>query len=107
MTVQKFRGVLDPTLKSAGGPPRGHLKATGNLLMGFSGGLGSTVLLDLVKRCYFTPPDPSILKGGKRHPWKSGNVWAKVIVCYVDCSQAYEGVSYFHKLNKFILIRLV
>lgn len=93
VVVQKFRGVLDPTLKTANGPPRGHLKATGNLLIGVSGGLGSNVLLDLVKTCYFTAPDPNMLKGGMRHPWKSGNVWQKVVLCYVDCSQAYEGVS--------------
>jgi len=71
------------------------LKAKGNLIVGVSGGVGSAVLLDLVRKCYFEKPDPKMVKGGKKHPWKSGDVWEKVIICYVDCSEAYEGVSDF------------
>ncbi|KIJ51559.1 hypothetical protein M422DRAFT_26963 [Sphaerobolus stellatus SS14] len=137
LLTTKFRSVFDPTLKTQGGPPRGHLKARGNLMIGFSGGLGSRVVLELVRGCYFAAAKADgngnvngkakvdgsgkvdvnesgnrdgkdangvggaemamgttkrRKEGGKMHPWKSGNVWERVVVCYVDCSGAYEGV---------------
>jgi cytoplasmic tRNA 2-thiolation protein 2 len=61
-------------------------------MIGFSGGLGSTVLLDLVKACYFTHMDAAMSKGGKEHPRKSGRAWGRAIVCFVDCSEGYARV---------------
>lgn len=61
-------------------------------MIGFSGGLGSTVLLDLVKNCYFTHMDAAMSKGGKEHPKKNGKAWDRAIVCYIECSRAYDGV---------------
>ncbi|KAH9013256.1 hypothetical protein EDB84DRAFT_1444327 [Lactarius hengduanensis] len=47
---------------------RGALKPSGSLLVGFSGGLGSTVLLDLVHKIYCAKSEGEELKGGKEHP---------------------------------------
>ncbi|KAF5391537.1 hypothetical protein D9757_002368 [Collybiopsis confluens] len=63
---------------------RKSLKASGNLLIGFSGGLGSTVLLDLISKIYLSnrnelrPQDPTDGKarGGKDHP-RNEPVWQK------------------------------
>lgn len=74
----------------ANGPRRAALKASGNLLMGFSGGLGSTVLLDLVSQCYFTNRTSS--KGGKEHP-RHARVWPKAAVCYIELCNAFPGVG--------------
>lgn len=82
---------------------RGSLKAPGNLLIGFSGGLGSTVLLDLVKTCYFTHMDAAMSKGGKEHPRKHGRAWDRAIVCYVECSEGHDGVRSFYKFRMFLL----
>ena len=59
-------------------------------MIGFSGGLGSTVLLDLVKACYFSFEEGETNKGGKKHPRKIGKVWDRVVVCYVECCEGYE-----------------
>lgn len=68
---------------------RGSLKAPGNLAIGFSGGIGSTVLIDLVKRCYLAS-FPGGSKGGKKHPRRKGCPWEKIFICYIDCSACYE-----------------
>lgn len=64
-------------------------------MIGFSGGPGSTVLLDLVSRCYFASCDTadnvdggSKLKGGTKHP-RNQNVWKEARVCYVDMCGAF------------------
>lgn len=91
----KFHRCLDLHVNAnPDGPRRTILKASGNLLIGFSGGLGSTVLLDIVSQCYFpsTPNVEGSTKGGKGHPRKD-RVWKKVNVCYVEVCNAFSWVS--------------
>jgi cytoplasmic tRNA 2-thiolation protein 2 len=71
---------------------RSALKASGNLLLGFSGGLGSTVLLHLISETYFAPERVPQSTGGASVPLKKGNVWNKGIVCYVEVCGAFPGV---------------
>ncbi|KAF8261628.1 hypothetical protein EI94DRAFT_1745553 [Lactarius quietus] len=62
LVTTKFRQSLEPHINHVpSGPRRGTLKPSGGLLIGFSGGLGSTVLLD----------SSEDLKGGKEHPRKN------------------------------------
>ncbi|KAF8525852.1 hypothetical protein BU17DRAFT_74271 [Hysterangium stoloniferum] len=91
----KFRGVLDPTVNPSNenAPLRGSLKAAGNLLIGYSGGLGSTVLLDLLRLSYLTPVDQAVGKGGKQHPKKGGKPWNRLIICYIECGGAYPDAA--------------
>lgn len=104
----KFRRSLEPYVNAKpDGPRRTALKPTGNLLVAFSGGLGSTVLLDLVNRCYVSP-DPSLLTadGGRDHP-RHERVWKRVFVCYVECCDALPGVSsLFHERIDNLLSRI-
>ncbi|KAH9002880.1 hypothetical protein EDB86DRAFT_83120 [Lactarius hatsudake] len=89
----KFRQALEPHINHApSGPRRGALKPSGSLLIGYSGGLGSTVLLDLVHKVYCAKPGSEELKGGKEHPRKN-KVWKKVHVCYVEISDVYPETS--------------
>lgn len=75
------------------GPRRTTLKPAGNLLVGFSGGLGSTVLLDLVHRCYVSMDESTMpVDGGKLHP-RHEQVWKKVTVCYVEICDAFPGMQ--------------
>jgi cytoplasmic tRNA 2-thiolation protein 2 len=78
------------------------LKASGNLLVGLSGGLGSTVLLDLVNQSYFStqePPDHTGKpRGGKDHP-RNSSVWQQATVCYVETCSAFPGVRLFSGLS--------
>lgn len=77
------------------GPRRTALKPTGNLLVGFSGGLGSSVLLELVHRCYVALDKTTMpADGGSHHP-RHERVWKKVTVCYVEVCDAFPGVSGF------------
>lgn len=59
------------------------------LLVGFSGGVGSTVLLDAIERVYF--PAQRTSKGGKAHP-RHKKMWDKVYVCYVEVCDAFPEV---------------
>jgi len=91
----KFKRILEPSVNPAINSGRKKaLKASGNLLLAFSGGLGSTVLLDLVSRRYFQSVDleDENPRGGKNHP-RNGNVWDNVVVCYVEVCNAFSGVS--------------
>ncbi|KAG6817681.1 hypothetical protein H0H87_005440 [Tephrocybe sp. NHM501043] len=97
--IEALRTVrtLDPTVNPVpDGVRRRGLKAGGNVLIGLSGGLGSTVLLDLVYRTYFSFHDAPIdeatgkPRGGKDHP-RNVLVWPKGAVCYVDTSSAFAG----------------
>ena len=77
----------------ADGPRRTALKPTGNLLVGLSGGLGSSVLLDLVHRCYVALDKSTMpAEGGRDHP-RHERVWKRVTVCYVEVCDAFPGVS--------------
>ncbi|KAG8704789.1 hypothetical protein FRC08_002036 [Ceratobasidium sp. 394] len=95
----KFRKTLEPTINppEATPPPeprriplRPILKASGDLLIGYSGGHGSALLLDLVHESYFTPAqlDPA---RGTRQKSKREKVWPTARVAFVDVSAAYPG----------------
>ncbi|OCH83976.1 hypothetical protein OBBRIDRAFT_840060 [Obba rivulosa] len=88
----KFRRALEPFVNAKpDGPRRTALKPAGNLLLGFSGGLGSTVLLDLVHRSYIANRKDELRRdGGKDHP-RHDKVWKRVIVCYVELCDALPG----------------
>lgn len=92
--TSKFRRCLEPYVNATtDGPRHKGLRPTGNLIIGLSGGLGSTVLLDLVYRLYISP-DLALRssEGGSNHPMHE-RVWKKVYVCYVETSDALPGVS--------------
>ncbi|KDQ15957.1 hypothetical protein BOTBODRAFT_31411 [Botryobasidium botryosum FD-172 SS1] len=97
----KFRRGLESTLlpdPSSDPSLRNVLKASGNLLIGLSGGLGSTVLLDLVHRSYNSTSSSSGQDGkprnrGKQAPQRRKDVWNKVMVGYVEMCAAYPGTK--------------
>lgn len=92
--TSKFRRCLEPYVNAThDGPRHKGLKPSGNLIIGLSGGLGSTVLLDLVYRLYISP-DLGLrsTEGGSNHPMHE-RVWKKVYACYVETSDALPGVS--------------
>ncbi|KAJ7170714.1 hypothetical protein C8R43DRAFT_1085244 [Mycena crocata] len=88
----KFRRTLEPTINATpNGPRKKGLKPAGNLCIGCSGGLGSTVLLDLVTESYFSAHKENVAaKGGKDHPRNTG-VWKRATVCYVELCKALPG----------------
>ncbi|THV07395.1 hypothetical protein K435DRAFT_825628 [Dendrothele bispora CBS 962.96] len=94
----KIRRNLEPFINEKGdGSRRRYLKASGNLLIGISGGLGSTVLLDLISRMYFPSQMESqkrteLLKGGTAHP-RNEMVWQKAVVCYVEVCSAFPNMK--------------
>lgn len=99
----KFRKALEPSVNArAGTSKRPKLKASGNLCLGFSGGLGSSILLDIVHNTYFfsRPPldDSGKPRGGINHP-RNASVWPSCIVCYVETCGAFAGVSRDHDLR--------
>ncbi|KIK63041.1 hypothetical protein GYMLUDRAFT_41346 [Collybiopsis luxurians FD-317 M1] len=99
LLTSKVKRLLEPYINpSPELSRRKSLKASGNLLIGYSGGLGSTVLLDLISKIYLS--NRSELKsqgarenkprGGKDHP-RNEPVWKKASVCYVEISSAFPG----------------
>lgn len=72
-------------------PLRPVLKASGDLLLAYSGGPGSSLLLDLIHESYFTPAqlDPA---RGSRQKSKREKVWPTARVAFVDMSAAYPEV---------------
>lgn len=92
LITTKFRRALEPHINYLpDGPRRSALKPSGDLLVGFSGGLGSTVLLDLVHRIYIAKRRTENGSGGKAHP-KTTRVWKNVRVCYVEICDAFPGM---------------
>lgn len=94
MTI-KFRRSLEPSVNAhAGTSKRPKLKASGSLVIGYSGGLGSSVLLGLVHRTYFANEAPLNGEAGEgiNHP-RIANVWPSCAVCYVEVCNAFSGVS--------------
>lgn len=88
--ITKFRRCLDPCInEESSGSRRSALKASGNLIIGFSGGLGSTVLADIICKTYFTREEQD--PGGKDHP-RNKHAWAQGYACHVDISGAFPGV---------------
>ena len=93
LITTKFRQAFEPHINHVSTRPRrGALKPSGGLLIAFSGGLGSSVLLDLVHRVYFANVGSDELKGGKEHP-RRNKVWEKIHVCYVETSDVFPEVS--------------
>ncbi|KAI0710272.1 hypothetical protein C8Q76DRAFT_94818 [Earliella scabrosa] len=94
LITHKFRRALEPTVNpKPDGPRRTALKPTGNLLIGLSGGLGSSVLLDLVHRCYIALDKSTMpTDGGRAHP-RHERVWKKITVCYVEVCDAFPGMK--------------
>ncbi|KAJ7126960.1 hypothetical protein C8R44DRAFT_617440 [Mycena epipterygia] len=92
MISTKFRRTLEPSINVIpDGPRKKGLKPAGNLCLGFSGGLGSTVLLDLISQCYFSNHEgEEAIKGGTDHP-RNSTVWKKATVCYVEICNALPG----------------
>ena len=90
MTAKVKKG-LDPHLNDSPSTSRRiALKASGNLMIGHSGGVGSTVVLDVLNRCYF-PSEEDLEKVAKSHPRKK-RVWEKAYICHVDISSAFSEV---------------
>ena len=85
----KFKRGLEPFINTSG-QKKSMLKPWGNLTIGFSGGLGSTVLLDLVRRCYYSPEEVDEKKGNNP---RNDEIWKKVTVCYVEVSEVYPEVG--------------
>ncbi|KAG6335670.1 hypothetical protein ID866_3428 [Astraeus odoratus] len=91
----KFRKALEPHVNAnVGTSKRLKLKASGSLALGFSGGLGSSVLLNLVQKTYFT--GRSVIdengepRGGTKHP-RNTSVWSSCKVFYIEVSSAFPG----------------
>ncbi|CDO74974.1 hypothetical protein BN946_scf184945.g46 [Trametes cinnabarina] len=94
LVVHKFRRTLEPTVNpKPDGPRRTALKPAGNLLVGFSGGLGSSVLLELVHRCYIALDKSTMLADGGSHHPRHERVWKRVSVCYVEVCDAFPGMK--------------
>lgn len=87
----RFRRTLEPHINPT---PELHrrkgLRASGNLLVGLSGGLGSTVLLDLVHKTYLSPRER---QEGDQNP-NGGCPWTKIFIAYVDASGVLAGVCH-------------
>jgi hypothetical protein len=93
LIVTKFRQAFEPHINHVStGPRRGALKPSGGLLIAFSGGLGPSVLLDIVHRVYCANVGSDDLKGGKEHP-RRNKVWENIYVCYVDISDVFPEAS--------------
>ena len=88
LVKHKFKKGLEPFI-NVSGEKKAVLKPWGNLTIGFSGGLGSTALLDLVRRCYYSSEEANEKKGN--NPRNDG-IWKKVTVCYVEVSEVYPEV---------------
>ena len=97
MISHKFRRGVEAYVNSEPKNSRRRtLKASGNVLVGLSGGVGSSVLLDLVHQTYFSPRDTDA--GGKEHP-RHDPIWQKGTVCYVDISGAFPGVYMSNQIS--------
>ncbi|KAF8134912.1 hypothetical protein EV363DRAFT_1256750 [Boletus edulis] len=91
LVMLKFRRSLEPSVNaSAGTSKRPKLKASGSLVLGFSGGLGSSILLDMVHKTYFVNESSANgeARGGTNHP-RSASVWTSCAVCYVEVCSAF------------------
>ncbi|KZT19031.1 hypothetical protein NEOLEDRAFT_1124699 [Neolentinus lepideus HHB14362 ss-1] len=95
MLNQKFKRSLEPTINPVpDGPRKKSLSPLGNLVIAFSGGLGSTVLLDLVHRGYISsrkPRQDGDISTSRKDP-KNEMVWKEVRVCYVEVCGAFPGM---------------
>ncbi|KAL0954500.1 hypothetical protein HGRIS_003467 [Hohenbuehelia grisea] len=94
LVTSKFRKVLTPVINENAAPGLRirSLRAAGNLTVGFSGGSASTVLLDLVAQNYLQLDSEASTKGGKDHPRKYEVIWPEANLCYVEISNAFQGM---------------
>ncbi|KZT02940.1 uncharacterized protein LAESUDRAFT_738470 [Laetiporus sulphureus 93-53] len=94
LMTHKFRRSLEPHVNSKpDGPRRTALKPAGNLLVGISSGLGSSVLLDLVHQCYIAMDQSTMpADGGTQHS-RHERVWKKVATCYMEVCDAFPEVE--------------
>ncbi|XP_006459420.1 hypothetical protein AGABI2DRAFT_65567 [Agaricus bisporus var. bisporus H97] len=85
----RFRRTLEPHINpSSQQHRRKGLKASGNLLIGLSGGLGSSVLLDMIQKTYLSPRER---QQGDQNPNGITCPWSKIFVVYVDISGIMIG----------------
>ncbi|KZS92598.1 hypothetical protein SISNIDRAFT_550573 [Sistotremastrum niveocremeum HHB9708] len=78
----KFRRGLEPYINADPLSSRTKLKASGNLTLALSGGMGSVALLDLIYSTYLTDTSPV----GRMHRQK---IWPQVYIVFVDLSAVY------------------
>ncbi|EPQ52610.1 hypothetical protein GLOTRDRAFT_64309, partial [Gloeophyllum trabeum ATCC 11539] len=95
MMYNKIKRTIEPTINpTPEGPRKKNLNPSGNLVIAFSGGLGSTVLLDVIYRGYFSSRRPrgetNTLSEGKDP--KKERVWKEGKVCYVEVCGAFHGM---------------
>ena len=92
LLLYRSRRILDLSVHGGSGKKR-IMKAPGNLMIGYSGGLGSSVLLDLITWTYFTDrSEEFVQRSGVNHP-RHTRVWENAYATYIDISAAFEGVS--------------
>ncbi|KAG1848282.1 hypothetical protein F4604DRAFT_1973925 [Suillus subluteus] len=86
-----FTPIVDMKCRKALKP---SLKASGNLCLDFSGGLGSSITLDINHNTCFSgqPPldDSGKPRGGTNHA-RNASIWPSCIVCYVEACRAFAG----------------
>lgn len=109
LVIGRFRKSLEPYINDFGREShrkrQKSLKAPGDVMIAFSGGLGSTVLLDLVYKCYFEGRGDLAVesedgtRGGKDHP-RNELAWKKAVVCYIN-QGALNQVSDIHETPEF------
>lgn len=102
----RFKKTLEPHVNpKPDGPRRKALKASGSLVIGFSGGTCSTTLLDVVAKTYFSRPERGEpIRGGTEHPRNSDrSIWkGRPVVCYVDVCGASPGVCSISVIVQFL-----
>ena len=93
--LTKFRRCLDPTINASPTGRKKALKASGNVMVGHSGGLGSAILLDILTRIYLSRGtiNGTTEKGGSSHP-RNEPVWKTAYICHVDVSETLPEVCY-------------
>lgn len=101
----KFRRGVEPFVNpKPDGPRRVALKPAGDLLIGCSGGLGSSLLVDLVHRSYALRERTGVeADKGRNHP-RNERVWKKIAVCYVEVCDVFPGVSLSWLLFEYVEI---
>ncbi|KAG8920706.1 hypothetical protein FRC02_000743 [Tulasnella sp. 418] len=97
----KFRRALEITINPPHRPRSKYepLRADGSLVIGFSGGIGSAILLDTIWRTYVLEWN-EVPSGSKKPP--KPPVWNKVWVAYVEQANAFDGVEKIEKVKSIV-----
>ena len=101
----KFRKALGEVLN-----PTGQRRATRpsvdgkNLLLGFSGGIGSSILLDMIWSRYYSEPAENVVSPGSVGSRRRPSTWKTVKVAYVEQCAVHEDVRPKNNRFEFILI---